>query len=315
MTRNYWFATLVVLAVSLSASASVFAAISDQGAANKAAPATVSSGSATEFFDAVDSGQLNAKLIVMNDHEARLILTNNTKQPLNLKLPEAFAGVPVAAQFGAGGGARGGGARGGGGRTTTGGGGGGQQSVGGGGGGGGLGGGGGGGGGGFFSIPPEKSQKVDFPVLCLNHGLREPSSATAYKIVPVDSILDRPAVIELLKAFGRGELKHNAAQAAAWNLNNDMTWNQLAAKLQGTRRSFRRPPYFTADEIRTGMSYATAATSLAEANADQYQRDKKEKAEKRAKTETSDTRSTTDTASNEPAKEDAASTTADAEKK
>src|SRR5206468_2054212 len=118
MTRNYWFPTLSVLTALLSVSAPVFAAISDQETANNAAPATISSGSATEFFDAVDSGQLNAKLIVMNDHEARLILTNNTKQPLNLKLPEAFAGVPVAAQFGAGGGARGGGggARGGGGR-------------------------------------------------------------------------------------------------------------------------------------------------------------------------------------------------------
>jgi hypothetical protein len=219
------------------------------------------------------------------------------------------------AQFG-GGGARGGGGRGGGGRTTTGGGGG-QQSVGGGGGLGGGGGGlgGGGGGGGFFSIPPEKNQKVDFPVLCLDHGLREPSSAIAYKIVPVESVLERPAVVELLKAFGRGELKHQAAQAAAWNLNNDMSWNQLAAKLQGTKRSLRRPPYFSADEIRTGMAYANAATNLAAANAEEYAAKKKAYADKdkSPKVESSDKRSTTDSASNEPAKSDDATTSTDAD--
>jgi hypothetical protein len=149
-------------------------------------------------------------------------------------------------------------------------------------------------------VPPEKIQKVDIPVLCLNHGLREPSSATNYKIVPAESVVDRPAVVELLRAFGRGELKHQAAQAAAWNLNNDMSWNELAAKLQGTKRSLRRPPYFTADEIRTGISYATAATNLAAANADEFAAKKKALAEKKPKTESSDKRSTSDSTSNEP---------------
>jgi hypothetical protein len=218
-------------------------------------------------------------------------------------MPEAFAGVPVAAQFGGAGG--GGGRVGGGGRSTTTGGGGGQQSVGG--GGGGLGGGlgGGGGGGGLFSIPPERTAKLNFAVLCLNHGLRDPSSSAPYDIVRSDEI-DRPAVVELLKAFGRGELKHGAAQAAAWNLNSDLTWQQLAAKLQGTRRSFSRPPYFSADEIKAGIAYANAATRLAEANAPEYQRAKNEREERKSKSESSDARSTTDTASKEPAKTDAA---------
>jgi hypothetical protein len=317
MTRNYWFAAVGLIAIALSAPRLIVAATNADAAANNATPATISNNaSATDFFDAVESGQLGAKLLVFNDHAARLILTNNTKQPLNLKMPEAFAGVPVMAQFG-GGGVGGGGARGGGGRTTTGGGGG-QQSIGGGGGafGGGGGGLGGGGGGGFFSVPAEKIQKLDFPVLCLDHGLREPSTATAYKIVPAEAVLDRGPVVELLKAFGRGELKHQAAQAAAWNLNNGMSWNQLAAKLDGTRRSLRRSPYFTADDIRTGMSYAAAATNLAASNADEYAAKKKAYAEKQksAKVESSDKRSTTDSASNEPEKTDSAATTSDTDK-
>ena len=203
-------------------------------------------------------------------------MTNNTNQPLNLKLPEAFAGVPVAAQFGGAGGGRGGG---GGGRVAA-----------------------------VavpvaaavgnskplvavaavelavelavvvvakFSVPPEKTAKIDMAVVCLEHGLRDPSSSAPYKMVPADAVVDRPAVVELLKAFGRGELKHGAAQAAAWNLNNDLSWQQLAAKLQGTKRSFKRPPYFSADEIRTGMAYATEATRLAQANADEHEREER----------------------------------------
>jgi hypothetical protein len=127
-------------------------------------------------------------------------------------------------------------------------------------------------------------------------------------MVPADSVVDRPAVVELLKAFGRGELKHGAAQAAAWHLNNDLSWQQLAAKLQGTKRSFKRPPYFSADEIRTGMAYATEATRLAEVNADEYNRAKKERAAKAATSENSDVRSTTDSVTKEPAKTDTVDT-------
>jgi hypothetical protein len=307
MKRNNWSFALGLFVIALSAVAQTGSAkekettVTPKSAATPAAP-----GSGVEFFEAVEAGQINAKFIALNDHEAKLIVTNNTTQPLNLKLPEAFAGVPVAAQFGGGGGGnRGGGGGRTGGSSRSGSSGGGQQQSVGGGGGGGIGGG-GGGGGGFFSVPPEKTEKIDMAVVCLDHGLRDPSSSTAYKMVPADTVVDRPAVVELLKAFGRGELKHGAAQAAAWHLNNDLSWQQLAAKLQGTKRSFKRPPYFSADEIRAGMTYATEAERLAVANADEYNRAKKERAEKAAKSESSDARSTTDSESKEPAKTDAA---------
>jgi hypothetical protein len=248
------------------------------------------------LFRAMDEGQVDVKFIAFNDRAARLLITNKLKQPIHLQLPEAFAGVPVLAQFGgggAGGGGFGGGGRGGG---TSGGG---QQSVGGGLGGGGGGGlGGGGGGGGFFSVPPEQTAKINVPVVCLDHGLQNPSSSNPYTIVPAENHLDRPAVIELLKAFGRGELQHGATQAAAWHLNNDLSWNDLATKLQGTRRSLRRPPYFSREEIQAGMAYATEATRLAEANANEYRRIQEEKAQReKAAAETatsSESRSTTE---------------------
>jgi hypothetical protein len=252
------------------------------------------------LFKAIEDGQANVTFIAKNDHEARIIIKNNTTRPLRLKLPEAFAGVPVAAQFAGGGGGRGGGGFGGGGRG--GGTGGGQQSV-----GGGMGGGMGGGGmggGGMFSVPPEQIAKLNVPVVCLDHGLRDPSSSKPYKMVPAEDHLDRPAVVELLKAFGRGELEHDAVQAAAWHLNNDLSWDQLASKLAGTRRSPSRPPYFRAEAIRAGMAYATEAIRMAELNADEYEAIKKAKQGKSASEETSsEERSTTDSDSAKPDKE------------
>ena len=286
------FTTLSALLLAVGSFAS-FAYAADPNATVAGAPVA--------FFDAVDDHQIDVKFIAKNDHEARVFIKNNTNQPINLKVPEAFAGVPLA-QFG-GGGRGGGGGFGGGNR---GGGGGQQQSVGGGGGigGGGGGGFGGGGGGGVFSVPPEQTAKVDVEVVCLDHGLRDPNSSAAYKMVRADEFLEeRPAVVELLKAFGRGELKHNAVQAAAWNLNSGRSWDQLASQLTGTRRSSSRAPYFTPDEIREGMTYANAATRLAEANAEQYARDKKARAEKlaKAKLEESHERSATDVDAIEPA--------------
>lgn len=202
-----------------------------------------------ELFEAIRNGDIQEKFIAMSDRAGRLIITNKTDQPLEIKLPEAFAAVPALAQFGGGGGGRVGGGGTGGGVQT---------------GGGGFGGGGaGGGGGGFFSVPPESTRRIDVPLLCLDHGLRNPTSSMPFRIMPA-SYIERPAVVELLKAFGNGQLQHGAAQAAAWHLNSDMSWEALAAKLQGTRRNIHRPPYFSADEIRAGMAYAQEAVRRAE---------------------------------------------------
>ncbi|MEM9185440.1 MAG: hypothetical protein AAGB00_02980 [Planctomycetota bacterium] len=209
------------------------------------------------LFDAVEQGVVEMKFIAKSDRRARVILANKTSKQVNLQLPEAFAGVPVLGQgFGGGG-------RGGGGGFGAGGGGGNQA------GGGGFGGGGGGigGGGGQFSIPPEKTSKIDVAMVCLDHGKKDPSSSKPYEMVPANKYVTRPAVLELLKAYGRGELDHAAAQAAVWALNNDMTWAQLAAKQSGTARDFNRAPYFTKAQLQAAMAYAKEANRRAEAAA------------------------------------------------
>lgn len=209
------------------------------------------------LFDAIDEGLVDVTFIAKNDEQGRVIVENKTDKPVNFRMPEAFVGVPVLAQFGGGGGMGGGGMGGGG------------QAVGGGGGmgGGGMGGGGMGGGGmggGAFSVEPEKAAKISVPLVCLEHGKRIPSSKKPYKMVRAeDELSSKPEVIELLTALGRGQLNRDAAQAAVWHSTDNLSWQELAAKLDGTERSTVRNAYFTAAEIQAAIAYHSEAVRLA----------------------------------------------------
>lgn len=221
-----------------------------------------------ELFDAADAGQIEVKLIAKSSKQANILITNKSDKPLNVQLPEVFAGVPadVLAQLGGGGfggGGLGGGGLGGGGL----GGGGGGQSIGGGGGGlgggglggGGLGGGGGGfGGGGFFNVPPEKVAKVKVACVCLEHGKEEPRAAMEYVMVPLDRVTDEAEVHELCRMLGQGEVPQHVAQAAAWHLANDMSWQELSAE-KIEHLHLPDEPYFHPQQLNAAMQVVDAA--------------------------------------------------------
>ena len=210
-----------------------------------------------EMFAAIESKEIEVRLIPKDATEARVLIRNNTKKPLNVQLPAAFAGVPVLAQWGGGGG---------GGGLGGGGGGGGNQAMGGGMGGGMMGGGGMGGGGmggGMFNIAPEQVGQFKVATVCLEHGKKVPRPQIPYKIAPLDRVTTEPGVKELLVAFGSGRINQRVAQAAAWHLANGLSWEQLAAKrikhLNGTSER-----WFSPQEIRAGMQLARAATLKAQ---------------------------------------------------
>lgn len=220
-----------------------------------------------ELFQAMADGVIDVKFIARSDEKAQIIFKNNVKQPVNVRLPEAFAGVPVLAQFGQGG-VGGVGGQGLGGTGLGGGGlGGGAQALGG--GFGGLGGGGlgigGGFGGGFFNVAPEATRRITVNTVCLDHGKHDPTPHIPFEIKPIEDYVERPAVIEVVKAFGRGELARGAAQAATWHLNNDVSWRELATKPRGMRHPLtgRRPSWFSAFEIRAAMAVAEHARRIA----------------------------------------------------
>jgi hypothetical protein len=115
----------------------------------------------------------------------------------------------------------------------------------------------------MFNVPPEKVGRFKVAAVCLEHGKREPSEQVPYAIKPLESFTTKPGVRELCALLGNGQLNQRAAQAAAWHLNNDMTWQELAAKrlrfANGTARS-----YFSGEEIQGGMAVATTAVTLSQ---------------------------------------------------
>ncbi len=129
-------------------------------------------------------------------------------------------------------------------------------------GGGGMGGGMGGMGGGFFNVPPEKVVKTKVTTVCLEHGKSEPRPAMKYQIKPIEQFTGKPEVRELLRMLGSKMMPQRVAQAAAWHLASDMSWQELASK--ELRRAFGvRTPYFSRQEIRAAMQVTAAAAKLA----------------------------------------------------
>ncbi|WP_372720754.1 hypothetical protein [Novipirellula sp.] len=217
-----------------------------------------------EMFAAMDAGQIDVKFIPINATKANVLVKNLTDKPMNLKLPAAFAGVPVLAQFGGGMGGMGGGGMGGMGGGGMGGGGmggGGGQGMGGGMGGGGMGGGGmggmGGGGmggmGGFQRIAPERVKKISVVTVCLEHGKPDPNPKMAYKIIPIEQFTDSPNVRLVCEALGNGLITQNTAQAAAWHLMDKMSWPELAQKNRVESKYTGNLRWFSPLELKTAM--------------------------------------------------------------
>jgi hypothetical protein len=214
-----------------------------------------------ELFDGLDSGSLTAKVIPKSQYGGNVLITNTTKTPVSVKVPEAVVGVQVFPQLGGMGGGMGGmgggmggmgGGMGGMGGQMMGGGLGGQGGLGGGGmGGGGMGGGGTAGGAGFFSIPAERTVSVPMNSVCLEHGKANPNSRMTYRLARPSEVSDKPELPELLKLVGQNKINQGAAQAAAWHIASGMSWEKIAAEKWD---HVGRPdsPYFSQDQLMMG---------------------------------------------------------------
>ena len=209
-----------------------------------------------ELFSAIEEGKLEVKLIPKDSSQCRVLITNKTEKPLNVSLPDAFAGVPVLAQLqfqpagannfnnfnnqnnapqrvGVGNqfgnnlfqGNQG------------------NQ---------------------LFNIAPEKVAQLKLTSVCLDHGLPNPRPAMPYEIRPIASVTDKAEVYELCRMLGGGQVSQRAAQAAAWHLNNEMSWDQLAGLRLKLALGSITQPFFTPKELAEGKKAAEAAVGLVE---------------------------------------------------
>ncbi len=242
-----------------------------------------------ELFEGVKEGKLEVRLIPTDSSVGTVVITNKADQPVNVKLPRTFAGVPVNAQMGMGGMGMGGmggmgggmmGGMGGMGGMGMGGGmggmGGGMQGMGG--GMGGMGGGmmggmggmggmgmgggmggmggmgmGGMGGGGMFRVAPDKPGKFRVTTVCLEHGKTEPNSRVPYTIVPLEKLNQDPAISKVCDLLGQGRIGQHTAQAAAWHIANGLSWDYLATKNRSESRYTGNVPFFHESELHAAM--------------------------------------------------------------
>ena len=240
-----------------------------------------------ELFDAMSSGDIEVVIKTKDASESNLIVTNNSNRHLAINMPPAFAAVPVLKQqFGGGGGQFGGGGRGG---QFGGGGFGGGQGIGGG-FGGGLGGGGFGGGGfggggrggiggagapfnvlpggvgaAVFNIPPGRDSKLTIQTVCLEHGKPNPRPRMNYTIAPIETLNSDPAITELCKMLANDEVTQNIAQAAAWNVADELSWDFLLTKNRVERMDGYYERFFSRDELAMAQRVVTETQTRAEA--------------------------------------------------
>jgi len=119
------------------------------------------------------------------------------------------------------------------------------------------------GGGGAFNIAPEASAKIKLPVVCLEHGKKDPSANVPYEIRPVESFTQDDRVKEVLTMLGEGNLDQRAAQAAAWHFSSGMSWDELANKTIRHLGSSVDERYFSRAELQLALQIANRAEILA----------------------------------------------------
>jgi hypothetical protein len=224
---------------------------------------------AVDLFAALAAGDIEVKVIAKNSTKGNVFIRNNTARPLAIRLPEAFAALPVAAQvnpFAAGNGVgfqnngnfngRNGGNMGA------------NQALGAGFQGGqnmglpgqpGMNGAPANFGGGIFRVEPEKVGKLKMVAVCLEHGKPDPNPHIEYRLQPLDSYTQHAPTVEVVKMLARREIDQRTAQAAAWHFEQGKSWEELAAITATVHLGGRKEPYFTAEQIAAGMHIAAEA--------------------------------------------------------
>ena len=219
-----------------------------------------------DLFVLLQQQSLSAQMIVRDPYHARLILTNRSNAPLSVQLPDALAARPILAQMG---------------NNIFG-----QptpsnrssaqasQTV-----------------GGtpssssssnrssnnnnpfqnffnpnnmnnVFNIAPEQVRTIEVRCLCLEQGKPNPRSAVKYELVKLSEVNDDPRLAEVLRANARGEVTQEVAQAAAWHIANEMSWDELAGLTQRIALNASRP-WFHAQQLQQAKRLVDGAKQTA----------------------------------------------------
>ncbi len=178
---------------------------------------------AVELFAAIEAGRAEVRVIPRDSKVVNLLVRNLSEKPLRLEMPAALAAAPIAAQPGNGlfpgandpfGNNNNGGNN--------------SQAI-------GL----PGGqqnnnnvpfGNPFMNIPAGREIKVRLACVCLEHGKPEPSTRIVYELKPLADYTTDARAIAAVAGLGKKGVNQRVVQLAVWNLVNDKSWEDLAAK-------------------------------------------------------------------------------------
>ena len=120
-----------------------------------------------------------------------------------------------------------------------------------------------GGGGGAFNIPPGKVGKVGVKTVCLEHGKKDPKSYIDYKIQPLSKLNNDPKIAEMMTMLANDEVAQPVAQAAAWNVTDDKSWQELSMmnRVESMNGYFER--FFTRNQLLFAQQVVTVAEQRA----------------------------------------------------
>jgi hypothetical protein len=274
--RNSLFGFVAPLCAALLFVSPVTAANRSEGRLPRLADESV------DLFDAMHAGDVEVKVVARDASGGKALIKNKTTRPLSIRLPEAFAAVPVAAQIGGnplgmnfgnvganpfanGGGMNPGGIAGTGANQALGGAfpgmqgmnpqgnlGMGMNRL-----------GGNVGVPGIFKVEPEKVAKLKITTVCLEHGKAEPNVKIAYQLKPLNDVVRDPKTAEMVKLFASGDIDQRSAQAAAWHLANGLSWQELQAKIGARHFNGQVEGYFSSEQLQRAQSLVAAAEQKA----------------------------------------------------
>lgn len=192
------------------------------------------------LFEGIQQKTLSARVFPKSAYSSSVFITNQTKEPLTVKIPSAVSSVHILAQVDQGNGLLQGlqGNQ----QAQTGD----SQAV----------------GGnlspvgnnqnfdfqGLFTIPPEKTVRLQLRSVCLEHGKPCPSSLKTYELRPIETKVKDKALVLLLKKFNPRRDDLEMMQAIAWHLGSHMDWQELANKKKN-RHIGGGVPYFSKSQI------------------------------------------------------------------
>lgn len=221
MVRRFFAARLAVV--------TAFAVLSCGSFVRAESPKTTKSDALPQdVFAAIEAGDLEVGVVPRDAKRLTIQLKNKTDRPLTIQMPPALAAAPILAQqpglFPLPGGGFPNQNQGGqqapqqlglpGGQGNNGG-----NPF-------------GGNNGGIFNIPAGRAIKIKADCVCLEYGKPEPDTRMKYELKPLAAVCDKPELVTVLQSLGKEQIDQRVAQAAAWHLTNDLSWDKLVTLVE-----------------------------------------------------------------------------------